>query len=328
MKRILTLLVLTSQAVHVIAQACNALDPNFGSGGVQVGITTSDWLDPRNIVVQPDNKIVQFGSLYSNGAHFSIVRYNSDGSLDNSFGQNGRVLSSMSQYDVASFGAVQNDGKILVVGTVQYGGVALARYNHDGTPDNNFGSAGAVIIAGHDGDFARGLAIQSDGKIVVVGSTTRTDDCMTGNWGNQFCPNHFTVFRLKIDGSIDSSFGENGKVITAVGPNHAGYASSVAIQTDGKIVVAGSYLYNLLYDDYYGTYYFASSHLVMVRYNNDGVLDSSFGANGFVADASEFQSATAISLQADGKVLVTGWGGRPFEIERYSSDGSPDNSFG
>src|SRR5439155_7833222 len=80
--------------------------------------------------------------------------------------------------------------------------------------------------------------------------------------------------------------------------------------------------------DYYGYYYYVSSHFVMVRYDSHGMVDSSFGKNGIVADASELQRTTAISLQIDGKILVTGYGSHPFQIERYNNDGNPDTSFG
>src|SRR5437773_9894496 len=99
MKKIFTLLVFTWQTINIIAQTCNALDQSFGSMGKRIGLTSNDWLSPGNIIVQQDNKIVQFGAVYQNGNHFSIVRYNSDGSVDNSFGQNGIVISSISQYD-------------------------------------------------------------------------------------------------------------------------------------------------------------------------------------------------------------------------------------
>jgi uncharacterized delta-60 repeat protein len=327
MKKIFTLLFFASQATYAFAQACNALDPTFGSGGIRVGLTSNEWIDPRNVIVQPDNKIIQFGNLSTNGSHFSILRYNSDGSLDNSFGQGGKVLGFISQSDYAHDGALQSDGKIVIAGSIGNGTFALARYNSDGSVDNSFGTFGTVVAAAADqGTFANALAIQSDGKIVAVGSTIRGDDCMVGTWYT-YCPNHFTVFRFKSNGLLDSSFGVNGGVTTSVGPYHFGNASDVVIQTDGKIVVAGYYLYDLE-PDYYGTYYYASSHFAMVRYHSNGVVDSSFGKDGVVADASDFLGTSAMTLQADGKLLVTGYGSRPFEIERFNSNGTRDNSFG
>ncbi|TMI81622.1 MAG: T9SS type A sorting domain-containing protein [Bacteroidetes bacterium] len=326
MKKIFTLVFFTSQAIYVFSQTCNALDPGFASGGIRVGLSSNDWLDPKNLIVQPDNKIIQFGNLYSNGNHFSMVRYNSDGSFDNSFGQGGKVISSISTNEWAYNGTLQTDGKIVIAGSIGNGTFALARYYQDGTPDNSFGTYGTVVAASADqSTFASALAIQSDGKIVAVGSTTRTDDCINSP-SYPYCPNHFSIFRFTSNGNLDNSFGQNGEVTTPVGPNHFGYASSVVIQPNGKIVVAGLYLYGLE-PDYYGSYYFASAHFAMVRYNSNGVVDSSFGKNGVVTDASDFQGTSAMTLQADGKLLVTGYGGRPFEIERYNSDGTPDSSF-
>lgn len=330
MKRIFTLLVLACQVADIIAQNCNALDQSFGSSGQQIGLTSNIWLNSKNIIVQPDNKILQFGTNSQNyNSHFSIVRYNSDGSVDKSFGQNGVVLTSLSPYEYATYGALQSDKKILVAGNTSWREFVILRYNDNGTPDNSFGIGGKVTASiGDQNNFGNGLAVDGNGKILAVGSTPSTNSCQVDQWGNPFCPNRFTVFRFRSDGTRDSSFGQAGKVITLVGPDSAGVASSVNVQADGKIIVAGSYLYGLAYDDYYGYYYYTSSHFVMVRYNSDGSVDSSFGKNGVVADASELQGNSAISLQADGKILITGYGGHPFQIERYNVDGSLDSNFG
>jgi uncharacterized delta-60 repeat protein len=328
MKKIFTLLLFTAQAIHLISQTCNGLDPTFGTGGLRASIVSNNWVNPKNILVQPDNKIIQFGTFFSTGANrISLVRYNSDGTLDNSFGQAGIALSPISEDDYAYYGTLQGDGKIVIAGNIINGGFTLWRFNQNGTTDNSFGAFGSVLTTGSaQGNFATAAAVQTDGKIVAVGSTTRADDCIASNWGYNYCPNHFTMFRLKSNGALDSSFGQNGMVTTNVGPNKVGYASSVLVQPDGKIVVAGSYLYNLSYD-YYGYPYYASSHFAMVRYYSNGAIDSSFGKNGVVTDASDLQQTSGMSLQADGKILATGPGGHPFEIERYNSDGSPDSSF-
>lgn len=327
MKRIFTLLAFVFLATNLIAQTCNALDQTFGVSGKQAGLVSNDWVTPMNIIVQPDNKIVQFGGVYQYGPNLSMIRYNTDGSVDNTFGQSGRVISSTLQS--AAFGALQNDGKFVIAGSINNGGFALSRYDQSGTIDVGFGTVGTVVAGPADqNNFARGVAIQTDAKIVAVGSTAQTNKCLDNRYGGQFCPNAFTVFRFKNDGTLDGSFGADGKVVTPVGPDSAGVASSIIVQGDGRIVVSGFYLYNLSFDDYYGSYYYASSHFIMTRYLSNGVVDSSFGENGIAGHTSELQSVNAMSIQADGKILVTGYGGHPFQVERYNSDGSIDSSFG
>ena len=327
MKKIFTLVVFTWQAITLTAQNCNALDPTFGSMGKQIGIVNSVGLNAGNIVVQPDNKIVQFGVI--NGSYFSIVRYNSNGSVDNSFGQSGVVMGPTGGSTV--FGALQGDGKMLVAGNSGYNSF-VTRYNANGTADNGFGQGGRVVPSSSSAQWLsnslNGLAVQPDGKILAVGSTIVDNNCLMGAWGNQFCPNKFTVFRFQNNGNLDSSFGINGKVTTSVGPDSAGIATSVFLQADGKIIVAGQYLFGLSYDDYYGEYYYSSYHLTIVRYNSTGAVDSSFGKNGIIDGASELGGPAAVTLQGDGKILVVGRGNNPIEIERYNSNGSADSSFG
>src|SRR5215471_12254054 len=238
MKKIFTLLFFSSQALDLISQTCNALDPTFGSGGLRGSLSNSAGLYSKNVFVQPDNKIIQLGNFTMNGASYiSAVRFTSDGSLDNSFGQGGKALNSISQYTYISSGALQSDGKILVAGSISNSGFLLTRFSADGAVDNSFGTLGTSVIANADyGNFASGLAIQGDGKIVEVGGAILNDDCLANI---SYCPTHFTMFRFKTNGSLDSSFGQNGRVTTSVGPNRAGYASSVVVQPDGKIVVAG-----------------------------------------------------------------------------------------
>src|SRR4030095_9507211 len=120
------------------------------------------------------------------------------------------------------------------------------------------------------------VAVQPDVKILVAGSID--GNCFTDCWGYVFCSPAFAVARFNSNGSIDSSFGQNGIVTTNLGPVNAGAATSVMLQPDGKIVVAGHSLYDYGCD-YYGGYYFSSA-FSMVRYHPNGVRDSLFCANG------------------------------------------------
>src|SRR5947209_5776224 len=200
-----------------------SLDSSFGSGG---RVLTDFGLDDeaRAVVLQADGKIVVAGG--SGGAFFALARYNADGTLDPSFGSEGRVCTNVGGRDGARALALQSDGKIVVAGfsDVVGFGFALARYNPDGSLDPSFGSGGRVLTGGVA--LARGLALQSDGKIVVAG--------FSDAGGGQ----DFALARYNPDGTLDLTFGTGGKVTTDFGGFDDAFA--LALPTDGKIVVAGS----------------------------------------------------------------------------------------
>ena len=341
MKKIFILLVFSMQGVNSIAQSCNTIDPSFGTGGIATGYTfngNNGGPYSRNILVQADNKIIQIAGIRdaSNISKFAVIRYKSAGSLDSTFGTNGRALTSVGSNDsYPQAGAIQVDGKIIVTGNTLNGNnwdFALVRYNSDGSLDNSFGTNGRVITpVGLYSDYPIALAIQSDGKIIVVGSSS----------DNNYIP-AYAVVRYKSNGSVDSTFGNNGKIVSHLGPfitNINGvyygtysdeYAKSVVIQADEKIVVAGeSYTYNDCYhDDYYGGIY-CTRVFAMVRYNSNGSLDNTFGNNGKVTDSVSLSYISSAVLQTDGKILISGSGyPNGFRANRYKIDGSLDSSFG
>jgi uncharacterized delta-60 repeat protein len=293
------------------------LDSSFhGDGKVTTDVGGAD--DQANAVaLQPDGKILVAGRA-GNGRNddLAVVRYNADGSLDGSFGSGGKV-----QLDVAGFGdsaqaiAVQADGKILIAGYSGRGtqDTVLARLNTDGSRDaSGFGTNGVVTtdFAGN-ADFARAVALQADGRIVIAGysdlgsASTRTD---------------FALARYNSDGTPDSSFGAGGKVTTDFGGGDD-YAEALALQPDGKLVVAGHLFVN-------GTADFA-----LARYNADGTLDTAFGTQGKVTSdlASDNDYAYALALQSDGKLVVGGYTAgetRDFAVVRYTQTGALDPQFG
>ena len=245
---------------------------------------------------------VVFSLLIAVGAHPVVA---ADGDLDTSFGTGGKVVTSfLGQDDFVRSVAIQSDGKIVVAGETKngtYDEFALARYNPDGTLDTSFGNSGGKMItnSNNNGDHARSVAIQSDGKIVLAGAGDNT--------GND----DFALYRYNTDGSLDSSFGTGGKVFTAVGSGND-FAESVAIQSDGKIVVAG-YSYNGSNDDF-----------ALVRYNTDGSLDTSFDSDGKVTTdvGSGSDVANSVAIQSDGKIVAAGnsknGNYRDFALVRYA----------
>jgi len=134
-------------------------------------------------------------------------------------------------------------------------GVGANPAQASGSLDSSFGSDGKVItVFGTSNESANSIAIQSNGKIVVAGSSSNGTN------------NEFTVARYNTDGSLDSSFHSDGKVTTTIGSNAEAY--SVAIQSDGKIVVAGNAIIG------------GRDEIAVARYNTDGSLDSSFDSDG------------------------------------------------
>jgi len=190
----------------------------------------------------------------------------------------------------------------------------------DGNLDPTFGTDGKVLTDfDHSTDIANGVAVQADGKLVVVGTTYINND---------FSGEDFAVARYNPDGTLDKTFGAGGKVQTDF-PGLAAVASSVVVQPDGKIVVAGGAfpLFTFLGD------------FKVVRYNSNGSLDTSFGNGGIVTtNFPQGSYAFDVALQPDGKIIAAGTvfvdfnpgesSDTDFALARYNADGTPDTTFG
>src|SRR5262245_34044918 len=237
------------------------------------------------------------------------VALGSAGSLDPSFGTGGMVTTDLGPNgEVAGAIALQPDAKILAAGVAGYGGApALVRDNANGTLDATFGDAGIVVTdTVHAGVNA--MALQPDGKIVVAGGSAR-----------------FVLVRFTPEGDLDPTFGGDGIVKTNFHRNYD-VAFALAIQTDGKIVAAGVTSIvprELGLDD---------TKIAVARYNADGTLDTTFGHDGRVSTAftGTYNAARALTIQADGKIVVAGTarGYRAFALVRYDPDGTRDRGFG
>jgi uncharacterized delta-60 repeat protein len=222
--------------------AGGSLDPTFGTGGVVTTSLASGGDTAFAIAVQPDGKIVAAGST-STAAHIGhdddigLARYNTDGSLDTSFGVGGKTRTALgSSDDAARALAIQPDGRLVIAGYSVTGGrvgSVLVRYMSNGTLDSSFGAGGKVLpgaLAGYRGD---GLVLQPDGKLATANSAP----------GPNPPKSRFAVARYLSNGSPDPSFGVNGRTITAT----AGLASDAAAlvrQADGKLVIAGTVVTN------------------------------------------------------------------------------------
>ncbi|GJE19528.1 cadherin-like domain-containing protein [Methylobacterium marchantiae] len=307
--------------------ADGSLDTSFGPGktgtiATPVGTGASNDY-AYSATVQADGKILVAGNgIGARDNDFGVVRYNSDGSLDTTFGTGGKVLTPVgadSLLDAAYSITVQADGKIVAAGTAgdSRGNVfAVVRYNADGSLDTGFNGTGKVVSA--IGGTAQSVTVQADGKIVVAGTSV----------GSGFARD-FAVVRYTVDGSLDTTFGPDGTgtILTPVGAGASqDFGYSVTVQADGKIVVVGS-----------GQGADGSSDFALVRYTADGRLDTGFGPNGTgkvltpVGVGASYDEGRSVTVQADGKIVVvgqaTGNRGQDFAVVRYNADGSRDTTF-
>ncbi|BAY22680.1 hypothetical protein NIES2100_24430 [Calothrix sp. NIES-2100] len=273
-----------------------SLDSTFGNSGKVITNFGADF--GQKVLVQPDGKLILAGYIGNGSRDYVLVRYNTNGSLDNSFGIGGKV-NGTNGYAAA----ILPDGKIVVGGTASNGtnnDFALARYNSNGTLDTSFGNAGRVLTPiGTSFDWVNSIAVQSDGKIVVAGYAWSV-----WNGSNQ---EDFAIARYNTDGSLDTSFGNGGKVIAPVSLSNNDRANSLTIQSNGKIVVAG-YVKNE-----------TSIATVLLAYNPNGTLDSSFGTGGQVITSiqSNYEGGNIVATQSDGNIVVVGNENGNFAVARY-----------
>jgi uncharacterized delta-60 repeat protein len=296
------------------------LDVTFGIGG-KVLTAVGDRSDAAYaLALQPDGKIVVAGrsdqTASGNGYDFMVLRYTVDGALDTTFGNGGKVLTDIAhKNDIAHALLIQADGKIVVGGESLVNssttGVdfALARYNSNGALDATFGNGGTLTTAvktGTGSDVVRALALQTvDGeqRILAVGGD-----------------GDFLAARYTANGSLDASFANNGKLVGVFNSN-IGAANAVVVLPNGKAVLAGQ----------------RDHDFALVQLLPNGALDPSFATGGkmvYPITLSNWDEATSIVRQADGKLVVGGWvysgnsSSGDFVIQRYTDNGFPDDTFG
>lgn len=317
---------LSFSARRPVEAAQGDLDPSFGVGGKVTTDFFNNFDDAFDLAIQPDGKIIVVGTTFSVSAtDFAIARYNSNGSLDPTFGAGGKVTTDFyGQRDTATSVALQSDGKIIVAGsaaTAISSDFGLARYNSNGSLDTSFGTGGKVTTDFFGlNDSGNGVAIQSDGKIVVAGAT-RVDGLIPVRVD-------FALARYNSNGSLDPTFGSSGKVTT----DFFGFsddAEAIAFQPNGKFVVSG----RAETSPRTGTEP-EPGEFALARYNADGSLDFGFGNNGRVTTAIGRDSGIGdIALQPDGRIVAAGGTSsvdQPpnFALARYNNIGGLDPTFG
>ena len=286
--------------------ATGELDPTFGGDGKVTTDLTRDRDYAWSVAIQEtDDKIVVGGHAGGAGGRFAVARYETDGTLDPTFGGgDGWVATDLtSRYDVADDLAIQADGKIVAAGTADYFGggfdarIALVRYNPNGTLDTGFSGDGRIKVGlgpGFDGAFA--VAVQPDDQRIVV----------AGQAGHRLC-----VLRYDTAGVPDTTFSGNGVTVTDF-TRGLDYADEVLIQADDKIVAAGA-------TNFYGR----NAKFALARYDSNGVLDPSFGGDGKVTTdiSTRRDGAYGLGIQPDGNLVAAGYARSPvdtrFALVRY-----------
>ena len=314
---------LSSFAALVGFSSAGAIDTGFGasgftSAGAFLGVSTGN-----RGVLQSDGKLIVVGTTTIKRSNFSgyeqawtLARYNTDGSLDTSFGGDGKVTTSFPN-GLATEGtdiALQPDGSIVVLGR-QTGAYSVGRYFSDGTLDTSFGNQGTTLrYFGRMLDIPKALAIEPNGKIVTVGYSQ--DDAPTFG----LLPPRAVISQLNADGTNDTSFGSDGALqlqVDGIGT----YATSVVALSDGKILVAG-------YTDP------TQPSLFVARLLPNGALDATFGVGGIAKylEVNTIPTVWDMKLQADGKIVLVGdtaANPRPLAtVTRLNPDGSLDSTFG
>lgn len=293
-----------------------SLDTSFDTDGKLVtDIAGSTGAEDKgfSVAVDANGKILLAGySSASGNSNFALVRYNANGSLDTSFDVDGKLTTDISgSLDEGHGIALQADGKILISGFAYTASnsydFALVRYNTDGSLDTSFDADGKLTtdFAGTI-DYGYSVNVQNDQKILVAGYTYSGSDSYD-----------FSLVRYNTDGSLDTSFGMNGKLVTDFA-GEQDFGNKIFVQSNGKIIVAGNSFNGSDYD------------FALARYNANGSLDTSFGTGGKVSTdfAATNEYGYDVSVDASGKIIVAGYAfngsHNDFAVARYNSDGGLD----
>jgi uncharacterized delta-60 repeat protein len=289
----------------VAVAAPGDLDLSFGGDGRVITNLTSGFDIANDVAVQANGKIVAVGRAGGSditGGRFALVRYNDDGTLDSSFGGDGKVTTDLTPGDDIALAVLLQGTKIVAVGTANGDRFALARYNANGTLDPSFSGNGKVRTNFTPGfDVALDAVLQPDQKIVAVG---------TGDF------RRFALARYNPNGTLDPTFSGDGKVLTNFTPGDD-FALAVTLQGDGAIVAAGRAAER-------------GGRFALARYATSGTLDTTFSSDGKVVTNFTVgdDQASGVAIQGDGKIVAAGSARADrFALARYNANGTRDASF-
>jgi uncharacterized delta-60 repeat protein len=300
------------------ASAQPELDISFNATGKATVDFTQGEDAAFDVLVQADNKIVAIGTTatFSSPKYFALTRFTTNGVMDTSFGDNGRVITvfnANSANEGAFAAALQPDGKIIAAGFVSRispgeGYFALARYNPNGSLDTTFGNGGMVLTAVFQHiNEARAVTVGPDGQIFAAGYY------FGGNQNFQSL-----VARYSTNGTLEDTFGD----FQGFDLGTENILRAVAIQPDGKIVTGGNFRQSYSAP--------SSADAKVMRFNPDGTLDSSFGASGrlIISSPTIGEAVNAVAILPDGRIIAAGYSGQDFLVMRFNANGSFDTTFG
>jgi uncharacterized delta-60 repeat protein len=329
------------------------LDPTFGTGG-KVDIVLVNEPDAGNgaVTLQTNGQIVLAGTVVANSFQGALVRYNSNGTLDSSFGTGGVAIDNFTDsFASQNFGvAIQSDGKIVTGGAVYPQGLGVARFNSDGTPDTTFGTGGIATATTNLDPSAGAVLLQPNGKILVAGSGAiarfNTDGSLDTGFGTGgiaaladsaiamalqkngeiLIGGGETISLYKVNGALDARFGIFGRagVVTSV--------AALAVQSNGQIVALGTIAAHLTLSKA-----LPAGAFLVTRYNANGTVDRTFGARGgtlvnfFHSPANA--AGMAVVIQPNGDIVAAGQAASgsangQFAVARLTATGALDPSFG
>lgn len=302
-----------------------AIDATFGQNGFVTSDFGSNYDWARDIVVQPDGKIIVLGhSDINSTTDIAMTRLNSDGTTDMSFNSTGISVQDLSNsQELPHEILLQPDGKILVCGKTVFVNnpvptedFFIARFNADGTPDLSFNNQGynSVDYIGLQ-NYCYHMALDNQGRIVLVGM----------GYTSSFTLIQAEAFRFNSDGTKDTTFAMTGNYIFPQSGGEESTFRRVAVQSDGKIVISGRLKSSSgLYD------------ALLLRLKDDGSPDSTFSSDGIaIIDLGSYdEEVTGMVLQANGDILIGGTYQDPVGstamafVAKILANGNPDVTFG
>jgi uncharacterized delta-60 repeat protein len=319
MKKLLIINFLLFSHIYVNSQI-GFQDPGFGNNGI---LTTT--ISPKNdyglrLCVLDDDSFILAGSAttVSGDRCFAMAKYSRDGELYTSFADGGIMTEDLGiGDDVINSAIVTEGGKILVTGRthqIDYD-IVFARYTATGLVDSSFGINGKVIIDYGFGDD-RGVDIAIEDQNIIIGAFVTSYDSLK----------HFSVIKADLNGNPVPSFGNGGIVVADTGTENS-FLTDMQIMDDGKILLVG-------YCDVEDTGNGDNWDIFMIRYNNDGTLDESFGTGGIkqasCLDLEDFPYS--VSIQSGNKLIVCGSGDTNSDsyitLLRFLTNGDIDTTFG
>ncbi|MAP55232.1 T9SS type A sorting domain-containing protein [Altibacter sp.] len=286
-----------------------ALDPTFGEDGIVItDLNQNEFV--FDMVIQPDGKILVLGGMLVDSSFgYFIARYLPNGSLDMSFNNVGYVQDTFGPYqDVMTRISLLPDGSFFISGrSIQVGSqddkVVALKFDEVGQQ-----LSGVWINTTSGNDVANGAVLQTDEKLLITGASPSS----TGN------STDISLIRILSNGLPDASFGNNGRITTHVGSNYNS-GSAVKQLLNGKIIVAG--------ETREGT---SNNNIVLLRYNSNGTLDTSFGNSGYtITDTGSLDDKTvAMQELNNGNILLGAFNGTNSILLEYTNNGALNTNFG